>query len=129
MIHRSTCVLLSRDCPCGADGVDSPIIQLINTPLAISTFSSGLRVVTEHVECCHTFIESYNAYPQKLASSYHRKYDSMADYNYGGSDEENAELKKLNTEVVRAITFNKSLKNTDIRYSLRIPIISTTGRN
>ena len=24
----------------------------------------------------------------------------MADYSYGGSDEENAELKKLNTEVV-----------------------------
>ena len=25
----------------------------------------------------------------------------MADYSFGGSDEENAELKKLNTEVVR----------------------------
>ena len=24
----------------------------------------------------------------------------MADYSFGGSDEENAELKKLNTEVV-----------------------------
>ena len=24
----------------------------------------------------------------------------MADYNFGGSDEENAELKKLNAEVV-----------------------------
>lgn len=25
----------------------------------------------------------------------------MADYSFGGSDEENAELKKLNAEVVR----------------------------
>lgn len=25
----------------------------------------------------------------------------MADYSYGGADEENAELKKLNAEVVR----------------------------
>ena len=25
----------------------------------------------------------------------------MADYSFGGTDEENAELKKLNTEVVR----------------------------
>ena len=27
----------------------------------------------------------------------------MADYGFGGSDEENAELKKLNTEVVRIL--------------------------
>jgi hypothetical protein len=26
----------------------------------------------------------------------------MADYSFGGTDEENAELKKLNAEVVRA---------------------------
>lgn len=27
----------------------------------------------------------------------------MADYSFGGSDEENAELKKLNAEVVRLL--------------------------
>jgi hypothetical protein len=29
----------------------------------------------------------------------------MADYNYGGSEEENAELKKLETELVRRPVF------------------------
>ena len=30
----------------------------------------------------------------------------MADYSFGGSDEENAELKKLNAEVVCYRSFN-----------------------
>ena len=33
----------------------------------------------------------------------------MADYSFGGTDEENAELKKLNAEVVSLITLSPSL--------------------
>ncbi len=33
----------------------------------------------------------------------------MADYNFGGSEEENAELKKLNAEVVSCVYLLKRL--------------------
>ena len=32
-------------------------------------------------------------------------FGAMADYSFGGNDEENSELKKLNAEVVRTFTF------------------------
>ena len=35
----------------------------------------------------------------------------MADYSFGGSDEENAELKKLNADVVRHIILLLSTSN------------------
>lgn len=34
----------------------------------------------------------------------------MADYSFGGTDEENAELKKLNTDVVCLICFAPVLR-------------------
>lgn len=33
----------------------------------------------------------------------------MADYNFGGTDEENAELKKLNAEVVSTVVLDALL--------------------
>ena len=38
--------------------------------------------------------------------TYYPQLDAMNDYNFGGADEENAELKKLNAEVVRISLWN-----------------------
>jgi hypothetical protein len=52
----------------------------------------------------------------------------MADYSFGGTDEDNAELKKLNQDVVRLVLHDPEEKmlNSD---SLMILIASRTGKS
>lgn len=45
----------------------------------------------------------------------------MADYSFGGSDEENAELKKLNAEVVCHHPFNSSFSRDQTLLIIRAP--------
>ena len=55
----------------------------------------------------------------------------MADYSFGGTEEENAELKKLNAEVVRSnlyLSFAQMTTDT-VTHSSTIQIASRTGRN
>jgi hypothetical protein len=54
----------------------------------------------------------------------------MADYSFGGTEEENAELKKLNAEVV--CVAHSQFENKLISYSpksLRIQTASRTGKS
>jgi hypothetical protein len=54
----------------------------------------------------------------------------MADYSFGGNDDETAELKKFNAEVVFS-TFSTSSESpvADLPFSLKMAIITKLGRN
>ena len=57
----------------------------------------------------------------------------MSDFNFGGTDEESAEIKQLNAEVVRQLPSRSDLLFlqvlTPFAHSLKILITSRTGRN
>jgi hypothetical protein len=57
----------------------------------------------------------------------------MADFHYGGTDEESAEIKKLNAEVVSRVSFVFQLIVFTVliifAHSSRIPTISRIGRS
>jgi hypothetical protein len=54
----------------------------------------------------------------------------MSEYGFGGSEEENAELNKLNAEVVRSSVKHGDRYYTDMfRTRLQIPITLRTGRS
>jgi len=44
--------------------------------------------------------------PKNNQPFYNRSYDKMSDFNYGGTEEESAEIKKLNAEVVSPLSIH-----------------------